>query len=165
MPPRRSESDASVDPFGFDDSGSTLLTRGLRALVPQWLGRRALAVGIETDRDVYEREDPIEITIRIRNRLPLPIVVETTTQQTWLWAVDGLPAASDEVVYRSETPGGLELRGGETKAISRTWDGRFKRVGDRTRWEAAEPGDHSISARVAVAPTPKTATTTVTIRD
>ena len=149
------------DSFGFDDPAFGFVSRLVGPLVPQWLGRAGLAISIETDRKEYAVGQPIEITIRIRNRLPLPVELVTDSRQIWGWTVDGLLEASDERYYRSKRQNSIELRAGETMTIERTWNGRFKRTGSPTRWIAAEPGDHEISAFGATAKERTSDTTTI----
>lgn len=137
------------DRTGFDDNRN-YLTDALGALVPRWIAQRALAVSVETDRERYAVGDPVELTVTIRNRLPVPVVVETPTRRLWGWSVDGEVEASDEQVYRSDAGGSMSFRGGERKVVTRRWNGRFKRVGDPTRWVEPDPGTHEVGAFVAL---------------
>lgn len=162
MSSRRRTGDAE-DVFGFDDPAFGFVSRLVGPLVPQWLGRRGLSVSVETDREEYSIGEPIEITIRIRNRLPVPIALVTDSRRIWGWTVDGLLEASDERCYRSNRQNSISLRAGETMTIERTWNGRFKRTGSPTRWIAAEPGDHKIGAFVATANKPTSDATTIRV--
>lgn len=135
---------------GVDESRN-FLAGPLGALVPQWLARRGVGVRVETDRKQYELGEPVEITIEFRNRLPVPVQIETPRQRLWGWTVDGELAASDEVRYARDAPAALSFRPGERKRIRRTWEGRFKRTDGRTRWERAAPGEYEIAAFVATA--------------
>jgi hypothetical protein len=151
--------DPTEDPFGFGDD-LNVVSRVIRPLVPARLGRLGLSVSVETARDEYAIGESIGFTIEIRNRLPVPIEVPTAGRRIWGWTADGLLEASDEPLYRSDRPGSIELRAGETRSIEGTWDGRFKRSGTPTRWVPATPGDHEIGAFLATRPR-KTDSTTV----
>jgi hypothetical protein len=145
----RTRGNEGDDAFGFDDPAFGFVSRLVGPLVPQWLARRALSVGVDTDREEYAIGEPVELTITIRNRLPFPVELATEGGRIWGWSVDGLLEASDERYYASERGNSILLRAGETRAFERTWDGRFKRTGSPTRWIEAEPGDHEIGAFVA----------------
>ncbi|WP_224448770.1 hypothetical protein [Haloprofundus salilacus] len=148
MPRRESASSDREDRYGFDEGGSSFAER-LGQFVPQSLARRGLSVDVATDRRRYERGDPVELTITIRNRLPVPVTVATPKRRLWGWTVDGQLEGSDEPRYLSDTPGSFAFRAKETKVIERTWNGHLKRVGDRTTWELPNPGVHEIGAFVA----------------
>jgi hypothetical protein len=141
------------DRYGFEETTS-YLSKALGSLVPRPLARRAITVRIRTDRDRYEPGEPVEITIEFRNRLPVPVTVETPRQRLWGWTVDGELSASDEPRYASATPAALGFRPRERKQIVRTWNGRFKRVGERAdgataEWVPAEPREYEIRAFLA----------------
>lgn len=138
-----------ADRFGFDDT-TNYVGGFLGRFVPQALARRAVAVRVETDRDHYAVGEPVEITITFRNRLPVPVTLKTPTRRLWGWSVDGERAASDERSYVSGVGGALRFRAGERKTIRRTWDGRFKRTGEQTRWADPDPGEHEVAAFVAL---------------
>jgi len=135
----------------------------LAEFVPQWLAHRAIDVSVSTDRESYRVEEPVTITITFRNRLPVPILVQTETQKLFGWAVDGLPAASDERPYLSKTPNRIEFRPFEEKTLTRRWSGRFKRTTDRTRWEPATPGVYEIEGFLGTNDSGIRAATTVEI--
>jgi hypothetical protein len=144
--------DERQDRYGFDDTRSPVAD-ALGKFVPQSVVRRGLSVTVETDRETYARGEPVELTVSIQNGLPLPVVVETETRRLWGWTVDGELDASDERVYVGDDPGTLTFRAKERKVVSRTWDGRFKRVGtdgEPTQWVEADPGVHEVGAFVAV---------------
>lgn len=135
----------------------------LAEFVPQWLARRAIEVTVSTDRDAYRVEEPVTITVTFRNRLPIPVPVYTETPKLFGWAVDGLSAASDERPYLSRTQNRLDFRPYEEKTRTREWSGRFKRTGDRTRWEPAAPGSYEIEGFLGTKSSPIRAATTVEI--
>lgn len=148
-----------VDRTGFDDTVNHL-TAALGRLVPQWLARRAIAVRVSTDRSRYAPGDPVRITVEFRNRLPVPVTIKTPQQRLWGWAVDGDLEASDERRYLSDTSATMTFRGRERKLVSRRWQGSLKRTGSPDRWEEPTPGDHEISAFVAVEGRPRPEDTT-----
>ncbi|WP_255192979.1 hypothetical protein [Natronobeatus ordinarius] len=156
---RRPDAD---DEFGFDQDPS-VFSRGLDALVPASIARRALAVSVETDEQVYDPGDSVEIRIDVSNRLPLPITVRIEGARIWGWSVDGLVEATDEPIYVPDVARSLSLRAGETRTFTRTWNGRIKRHGTPTRWVEPSSGTHEIAAFVATAPETSDSTT-ITIR-
>ncbi|WP_380675037.1 hypothetical protein [Salinigranum sp. GCM10025319] len=152
--------DRRDDRLGFDESRN-LLTETLGKLVPQWVARRALAVDVEVGRASYAVGESVRFRVTLRNRLPLPVVVETLDRRLWGWTVDGELDASDESRFDDpgrDTPGTFTFRGGERRVVSRTWHGRFRRVGDSegddgsdgsTRWVDAAPGRHELGVFLA----------------
>ena len=142
------------DRHGFDENRD-YPARVLAKFVPQAAARRALEVSVGTDRDRYERGEPVEFTVAIRTRLPVPITVATPRRRLWGWRVDGELEASDEPRRASDAPGAFVFRASERKVFRRTWSGRFRREGRRTRWIDPAPGTHEITAFVATeAPQP-----------
>ncbi|APW96999.1 hypothetical protein CHINAEXTREME_04090 [Halobiforma lacisalsi AJ5] len=155
---RPSRSDSSQHRHGRlngDDSSSDrsryTAATFLSALLPTSIGRRAISVSVETDRTVYDRDEPVEITVEFENRLPVPVEVPTPEQRRWGWSVDGELEASDERRYTRANPSSFSFRGGETKRASFTWNGRFERVrnGDRHESVVPDPGEYEIRAFVA----------------
>lgn len=142
--------DDDEDRLGFDQTRN-YLTDALSKFVPRWLARRALRVSVDTDRDAYALDEPVEITVEFKNLLPVPVVVYTPAQRLWVWTVDGELAASDERLYTRERPGRFTFRGGERKTVTRRWNGRFRRTddGELERWELPEAGEHVVAAYVA----------------
>ncbi|WP_224268067.1 hypothetical protein [Haloprofundus salinisoli] len=148
MPRRTPASSDGESRYGFEESGRSFADR-LGQFVPQPLARRGLSIRLSVERTRYERGEPIDLTITIRNQLPVPVTVATPRRRLWGWTVDGLLEGSDEPRYLSDSPGSFAFRAKETKVIERTWSGRLKRVGDRTTWELPDPGVHEIGAFVA----------------
>jgi len=148
--PLPNESDDEGSRFGFDQNRS-YLSAALGWLVPQWLARRAIAVSVETDRPQYRQGDTVEMTIEFKNRLPVPVEIETPRRRLWGWSVDGELEATDERVYTPGHPGLFSFRPREHKTVHREWAGRFKRTdGDTTRWVTPKPKEYEIEAFVAV---------------
>ncbi|MCL9818193.1 hypothetical protein [Natronocalculus amylovorans] len=155
-------SDREADPFGFDEP-TNVFTRGVSQIIPQWLARKSVTVSIQTDKNHYAVDEPIKITILIRNRLPVPIRILTTQTRVWGWKVDGLVDASEEIYYQPKSQNVIELRAGETKKHAISWDGRIKRVDDRTHWEPLSRGIHTVTAFVTT-PVVKTASKEIEVR-
>jgi len=151
------------DRYGLDEeTNPNQLASVLGTFVPQWLVRRGLAVSVRTDRERYERGDAVEITVEIRNRLPLPVTLATPQRRLWGWAVDGYLEASDETRHVDGQAGALAFRGRERKRFVREWDGRIKHEGERTEWKRAT-GDLEITAFVALGADRPTDSTTIRI--
>ncbi len=151
MPRRRTRSEReSVDEFGLDDRGG--LSSRLADLVPATLARRGVVVSVDTDRPVYERDDPVEITVEFENRLPVPIAVPTPKRRLWGWTVDGHLEASDERLYTRSDPSTFDFRGGERKRVSVVWNGRLERTDGIHESVVPEPGEYEITAFVATHP-------------
>lgn len=149
--PRRDSGAGESDPYDVepDDSRYTIGSI-LSAFVPTALARRAVAVSVDTDRDVYARDDPVEITVEFKNRLPVPVSVPTQGQRRWGWTIDGELEASDERRYTRDRPATFRFRAGERKQVRFTWHGRLERtVGDRHESIVPEPGEYELRAFVA----------------
>lgn len=162
MSRRRGTANDRRDEFGFDESRN-FIGEALQPFIPQWLVRNALRVQVQTNRDRYEIDDSIHITITFTNRLPVPVVVETPRQQLWRWRVDEYFEATNERRYVSDTPNSMGFRARETKRIERTWNGRIKQTNGQTRWEPLPPGEHEIAAFVATKTNQPADSTTIQI--
>lgn len=168
----RSRDDARPDgsPGSGDDLDDSRYTTAtfFAALVPMAVARRLLRVSVETDRNVYDRDDPVEITVDFKNPLPVPVEIPTPERRRWGWTVDGELEGSDERRYTRERPSSFDFAGGERKRTSFTWNGRFERTRDGEFRESVvpEPGEYEI--RVFVATEERAArpsdSTTITIR-
>lgn len=155
--------DRDLDDGKLERRDLNLFTRGFSRLVPGTVGTRAVTIGVETDRTEYDLGDPVGITVRLRNRIPVPVDLATTGRRVWGWRVDGLLEASDELLYDPPEPRRFSMQAAETMTFEFEWDGRFKRDGTPTRWEEATPGEYEIEAFLAIEP-PKTDSATITIR-
>ena len=150
-----------IDPLGMDDYGA--FTQRFGNLVPQALGRWGLDVRVRTDRSRYRTGQPVEVTIEIRNRLPVPVNLAIEGKRPWAWAVDGHVDASEEPLHASQGRSRLELRARETLQIEEEWHGRFRRPGSPTRWVPAGPGAYEISAYVPAVGGRVEGSTTITL--
>lgn len=116
------------------------------ALLPVGLRRRAIAVEIETTSETYAVGESVDLRVRFRNRLPVPVTLPTRSPVRWHWAVDGHVEAEVGSPDEPDDRSTFEFGRSETKTFTRRWSQRFK-TGDRT-WESAEPGEHTLSVRV-----------------
>ena len=150
-PPHETGTDGS-DEFGIEtDDSRYSVANFLAALVPTALARRAVTVSLETDRDVYDRDDPVEITVDFKNRLPLPVSIPTPRQRRWGWTFDGELEASDERRYTRSRPSAFRFSGGERKQVQFTWNGRLERTAEGGFDESVvpDPGEYELRAFVA----------------
>ncbi|QKG92499.1 hypothetical protein HPS36_06420 [Halorubrum salinarum] len=143
--------DSQSDRTGFDET-KNYLSEAVGRVVPRSVARRAIEVTVSTDAAEYAPDEPVAITVAIRNRLPVPVEVPTSTGRLWGWAVDGVVEATDERRYVRGEGSSLSLRAGETKRATATWNGRFRRTDDDglDRSVRAERGDHTVSVFVPV---------------
>lgn len=133
------------------------------ALLPVRLRRWAIDVEIETARDVYAVDEPVDLRVRFRNRLPFPVVLRTESPVRWHWAVDGHVEGSLEPPSEPDDRAVFEFERSETKTFTRRWPQRF-RTGDRT-WEPAGPGEYTLTASVNDGTDGLRASTTVRVDD
>jgi hypothetical protein len=104
------------------------------------------------------------VSVEFRNRLPVPVAV-ATDERPWGWTVAGELEASDEPRMADAGGGVMRFRGGERRRVEVEWDGRFKRVGRRTRWVTPDPGEYEVAAYLAVDdPRPRDETTIRVVR-
>lgn len=154
-PPRRTE----------DDPTAPRATRSLdaasasHALLPRTLRRRALTVACTTDRERYAPDDPVTLRVTVHNRLPIPLRLRTTAPVPWTWAVDGVDRASTVDDLPRETDA-VAFAARERKTFHTRWYQRFRVADDA--WVAADPGEHTLSARLLL-DDPLVASTTVRI--
>lgn len=167
-PPRRVE---RTDALRRDDDPSSpapapKATRSIdaasasHALLPRALRRRALTVACATDRERYAPDDPVDLRVTVRNRLPIPLRLRTTAPTPWTWAVDGVDRASTVDDLPRET-GAVAFAARERKTFHTRWYQRFRVADDE--WVAADPGDHTLTARLLVDDPRLAASTTVRI--
>ncbi|WP_247003573.1 hypothetical protein [Halosolutus gelatinilyticus] len=149
--PRSRAGTNADDGFGLGADDRSIVATGAASLVPAALARRAVAVAIGTDRDRYERGEPVEITVDFKNRLPVPIEIPTPRQRRWGWTIDGELKATDERRYTRPRPSAFRFRAGERKRVAFTWHGRLERARGGTRRESVlpDPGEYEIRAFVA----------------
>ncbi|WP_254767747.1 hypothetical protein [Salinilacihabitans rarus] len=144
------------DPFSPNDGDdrpqamrSLNATALSRLLVPDRLRRRAVSVAVSTPRAEYPVDTPVPFSVTMKNALPFPVAIRTTSPVGWTWHVDGVPEAS-HVPLRDppDEPGEFVFDRGERKQFTRRWQGVF-RVDD-AEWERAAPGEYVIGAGLNV---------------
>ena len=145
----RSRTRVDVDRHGGLEDAQGMLTRGLARFVPAPVARRAVAVSVETDREGYDRGEPVEITVTFTNRLPIPVAVPTPQRRRWGWTLDGELEASDERRYTRPSPSTFAFRAGERKRVSVVWSGRLERTDGVHESVLPAPGTYEIGAFVA----------------
>ncbi|WP_138006688.1 hypothetical protein [Halalkalirubrum salinum] len=118
------------------------------AIIPQRLIRRGVTIEVSTPRSTYTKGQAVPFHVQIRNRLPIPITIETKHPVLWTWSVDGHRDASRLDDPLPARPGQFTFDRGETKRFTRRWTQTF-RVSSTT-WEEASPGIYTIRAAVAV---------------
>lgn len=149
--PRGSAGTDASDEHGLERGDSRLsVATLLSAFVPDALARRAIAVSIQTDREVYARDESVVVTVDFKNRLPIPVAVPTPRRRRWGWSIDGELEASDERLYVRNRPSSFRFRGGERKQVRFTWHGRLERTaGQRHESVVPDPGEYELRAFVA----------------
>lgn len=124
-------------------------TSASHALFPASLRHRAIAVSVETDREVYAEDAPVTLKVTMRNRIPFPVALKTESPVLWSWAIDGVPEASRYDDGTPEEAGLFRFGRSERKVFTRQWHQRF-REGER-EWSRAGRGEFTVSAGVNVA--------------
>ncbi|MFP4627840.1 MAG: hypothetical protein ACLFMX_02500 [Halobacteriales archaeon] len=146
------------DPFSPREAGRRERPRAARSLparwlsrrlVPRWLADRALSVSLEVPSQEVPTRTPVRFAFRVSNAAPFPVILPTRTSAVWEWEVDGLPEASAiDDDPDDATAGEFVIDRGQRVRIDRLWNGMFKVTADE--WEWAEPGEHTIRARLNV---------------
>lgn len=118
-------------------------------LVPGGLRRRAIAVEVSTPRSEYAVGEAVPFSVTMKNPLPFPITIPTTSPVLWTWNVDGEREASRVSVHEPpDEPGEFRFDRGERKEFRKRWTQMF-RVSD-AEWEPAGPGEYAIGAGINV---------------
>lgn len=116
------------------------------ALLPATLRPWAVTVSVETDREVYELDEPVRFRVTFQNRLPVPVTLVTDSPRRWEWSLDGRPEASNVTSDPPTEPTRFEFARGERKRFHRRWDQRVRE--SEREWRAAERGEHTLSAGI-----------------
>lgn len=132
---------------GDDDPGARTIDwdAASHALLPQWLRRWAVDVAVETDREVYGVDEPVNFEVRFVNRIPFPISIPTDSPVRWTWSIDGLDEAS-HVADHPERAALLRFGRRERKVFRRNWPQRFRL--SASEWEEADRGEHTLAVQV-----------------
>lgn len=119
------------------------------AVVPMAVRKRAISVEIETQAESYDPDTPVRFHVRMRNRVPFPVVLVTETPVRWQWTVDSLPSAS-EVAHSDPpaTPKPFVFDRREVKTFTRTWRQRIQ-TGEYS-WRRPSTGEHTIGVAINV---------------
>lgn len=144
----RPRPDERTDELGFDETRGRV-SKFLAKFVPHTIARRAVSVSVRTDRDIYDRGDPVTVTVDFKNRLPIGVEIPTPKHRLWGWTVDGELEASDQRIYTRSIPSSFPFYGGERKQVSFVWNGRFERTGNDHQWVLPDAGEHEISVFIA----------------
>lgn len=123
-------------------------TSASHALMPTPLRYHAIAVSVETDREMYVEDDPVILQVIMRNRLPVPVALKTASPVLWSWAINGVPKASRYDDGTPEDSGLLTFDRSERKVFVRQWHQRFRE--DEREWTRAGRGEFTVSASVNV---------------
>ncbi len=146
-PYRPNERDASVTPEAMRTVPGAMLSR---ALIPHWLRYRAIDVRLTIPESTYPSGRPVPFAVTMKNAMPFPISIPTTSLERWTWSVDGHRSASH--VPKSAPPEGstvLTFDRGERKRYHKVWNGMFRT--SQRDWSPAEPGEYTIAACINVA--------------
>lgn len=135
-----------------------VFTRGLGALVPPQIARRAIDVSIELERRVYERGEPVPFSVTFRNRLPVAVSVATPTQRRWGWRIDGHLEATTESHSLAHRPAELVFGARETRRIPVEWNGHIRRAGPPVESIVPDAGEYELSAFLAIENRPSAST-------
>ena len=138
------ERETNDTPQAFRTLPSRMLSH---ILVPKSVRHYGISVSVSTPAAEYSPRTRIPFSIRMRNRMPFPITLQTDSQLIWNWFVDDIEEASHIPLHdTSEDTGGISFSRGERKVITRHWDQTF-RV-SKSEWERAPPGEYTIGAQV-----------------
>ena len=139
---------ATSQELGLDYQGN-VVSRGLGKLVPIPIARRAIDVSVSTDRDVYDRDTEVPITVEFRNRLPVAVSVPTPTQRRWGWTIDGHLEGSEERRFVRQVPASFPFRAGQRRRFEVIWNGRIRRTGAIDESVVPPAGEYEITAYLA----------------
>ncbi|NGM69753.1 hypothetical protein G6M89_12160 [Natronolimnobius sp. AArcel1] len=117
-------------------------------VVPERLRRYGVSVSIATPRTEYSPDESVPFLVTMRNTLPFPVALSTTSQVRWTWSIDGHDEAAQFDLEYAADPGQFEFNRGERKRFPKRWQQVF-RVSE-TEWERAPPGTYTIGARINV---------------
>lgn len=106
---------------------SGLLANRLSPLVPPWIRQFAISVSIVAPAEAYQGST-VQFAVQFRNRLPLPLEIETGLRP-WYWHIDGVHDADASEPDPAELPdddGTMYFSPFEIKTIQRSWNGRIR---------------------------------------
>lgn len=118
-------------------------------LIPHKVRRWSVSVDIWTPAEEFTTDEDIPFTVTMRNRLPIPMTVQTSEPLPWNWSVDDHVEANRVGVRDPpDIDSSLSFDRGETREFNKRWSGMFQ-VSER-EWERAEPGEYTLSAAINV---------------
>lgn len=120
-----------------------------RLLIPDWLRHWAISIEVSTPRSEYSVGAAVPFTVTMKNSLPFPVTIPTSSPLLWTWYVDGVEEAS-HVSLRDppDRPREFSFDRGERKQFGKQWSQMF-RVSD-SEWDRAGTGEYTIGAGINV---------------
>ncbi|WP_222919815.1 hypothetical protein [Natrinema sp. SYSU A 869] len=144
---------ADDDPFApetteGDDRSPRTIDWGAfsHAFTPIAVRHWAIDVTVSTDERRYEPDEPVEIVVEFRNRLPFPVRIRTDSPNRWRWTVNGLRDASRVAQTVPDRPVAFSFARRERKRFRRQWHQRIQISDDK--WDPIEPGVHTIGVGI-----------------
>lgn len=150
------EADGQAQPKNY-------LSDWLQYVIPQWVARRTISVSVRTEEEEFSPGEPVPIIATFRNRLPVPVLLQTPQRRLWGWKVDGYLEASDEQQYTRDEGNELVFGGGETIRLTFEWNGTIKKDGPLNQWVTPKPGTHTIEVFIPTTAGPITDRTEIRI--
>ncbi|WP_135827374.1 hypothetical protein [Halorussus halobius] len=139
--PRASDADQPTVRDWASQLAARFLPPGVRA--------RAVDVDITAPSEV-ERDQSVAFDVTLRNRLPVPVELDTGLRP-WYWHVDGVhdadraePDPDGQLLGESGT---LAFGPREAKELSLSWDGRV-RADEDGPFLPLDPGEHELGVEV-----------------
>lgn len=118
------------------------------AITPHIIRKKAVSIKITTSRERYDQGTKIPFRVEIKNTLPVPVTLKTTSTIPWYWAIDGKPEAIKMDQDRATGESTFVFDRGERKKFTKYWDQMFQ-IAER-EWEEASAGTYTISAAINV---------------
>lgn len=140
------ERESDEQPQAMQSIPSTKLSN---SLVPLWLRFRAISVEVSTPHSEYPVDAGVPFSITMKNSMPFPITIPTSSPLLWTWDVDDVQEASH--VQLRDPPAeerGFRFDRGERKRFTRRWQQKF-RVSN-SEWESAALGKYTIGAGINI---------------
>lgn len=149
------DDDDSFSPKEQDDDTSPQAFRSINAsvwsdyFVPHRLRCWVVSVGLSTAKEEFEQDEHIPFRVTMKNRVPVPVSIKTSSKILWEWAVDGHSRA-EHISLRDipQETSKFQLDRSETVRFTKTWDQMF-RVTER-EWEPASPGEYTLQVGINV---------------
>lgn len=118
-------------------------------VTPHTIRKKAISLKIATNKEEYKQGTKIPFRVEMKNVLPIPVTLKTTSNLPWNWAINGATEAIQMDQNRpADQEGTFEFDRGERKKFTKSWDQMFQ-ITER-EWEEAPPGTYTISAAINV---------------